>query len=166
RRVPLSVLRCGGPQATLAAGLVAVAVLASCSASDDGAERTATTRSTSSTSAPTETTRPASASLADAACDRALGLRRGPEVADPEVLEASGVVVGRRQPGVSWVQNDSGGLPRLYGIHDDGSVQRVDVTGAEALDWEDLAPAVGGDHAGLWIADTGDNATSRASVQL
>ena len=40
------------------------------------------------------------------------------------------------------------------------------MTGAEAVDWEDLAPAVGGDHAGLWIADTGDNATGRASVQL
>ena len=158
--------RRGAVRATLAAVALAVGVLAACSDADDGADRSSTTRPTSSTEGPTETTQPASAALVDAACARELKVSRGPEVADAEVLEASGVVVGRRQPGVSWVQNDSGGLPRLYGIHDDGSVQRVDVAGAEAFDWEDLAPAVGGDHAGLWIADTGDNATSRASVQL
>src|SRR5699024_9536872 len=44
----------------------------------------------------------------------------------------------------------------------DGEVQVVDVTGAESVDWEDLA--VAGDH--LWIADTGANASNRDAVQL
>lgn len=82
------------------------------------------------------------------------------------VAEASGVAVGRRTPGLLWTHNDSG-APLLYAIDTAGAVKaRVQVTGAQVDDWEDIAsgPCPGG--ACLYIADIGDNNRSRRSVTV
>ena len=39
-----------------------------------------------------------------------------------------------------WVHNDSGDLPRIFALHESGVViAEVAVTGAQAVDWEDIA---------------------------
>ena len=85
------------------------------------------------------------------------------------VRESSGIAVSRRHPGVLWTHNDSGDGPNLYAVRLDGTVLgRHAVTGARAVDWEDLAlapcPTVRGDC--LYVADTGDNEALRRSVTV
>ena len=49
-------------------------------------------------------------------CD---GMGPGEEVgtvADPAVVELSGIVASRAHPGVLWVHNDSGGAPAVYAL--------------------------------------------------
>ncbi len=84
-------------------------------------------------------------------------------VADPEATELSGLVFSRTRPDVLWTHNDSGDVPRVFALRRDGSVLgRTQITGAEAVDWEDIAtgPAPGGG-ALLYLADIGDNARAR-----
>jgi hypothetical protein len=78
----------------------------------------------------------------------------------PEGLdEVSGAAVG---DGV-WVLEDSGQPAVLTRLDRRCRVQqRVRVTGAPSVDWEDLALARGA----LWVADTGDNRARRSSVSL
>lgn len=90
-------------------------------------------------------------------------------VAEPALTEISGIAASRAHP-VIWAHNDSGGLPRVYAIGLDGADRgHVDLDGAEAVDWEDMAllPGVPGDP-GDWLllADIGDNREARASVQI
>ncbi|CAN5769942.1 hypothetical protein BH10ACT1_BH10ACT1_31630 [soil metagenome] len=159
------------PGLQLAAAFVAGTLLlggaVSCSSdagSDTGpttsrADATSTTApSTTSTSPP-----PASAAVLDAACDATLVATPSAPIVEPLLTEASGVAP---TTGRTWINNDSGDRPRLYGLAADGSVQVVDVTGAMAQDWEDLAVVSGGDDPHLWIADTGDNAKQRKTVVL
>lgn len=87
-------------------------------------------------------------------------------IADPRVVEASGITASRRHPGVLWVHNDSGDGPTLYCTRLNGSsCGRFTVEGADHYDWEDIAlgPGPGGaDH--LYIGDIGDNDRVRAAV--
>ena len=87
----------------------------------------------------------------------------------PRLTESSGVALSRAHPGILWTHNDSGDGPYLYATdlhgNDRGAIR---VSGAEAVDWEDLAlgpcPRRPGDC--LYIADTGDNRERRASVTM
>lgn len=80
------------------------------------------------------------------------------------VPEASGVAVSRRTPGVIWSLNDSGD-PLLFALDASGAVKgRVRVTGAMTDDWEDLSVASCGETTCIYIADIGDNRTSRRSI--
>ena len=87
---------------------------------------------------------------------------------DPRLNEVSGVVASRTQPGVLWVHNDSGDTARIFGIGTDGVTRaEVQVAGAEARDWEDIAMGAGPDGRDwIYVADTGDNRRVRDSVQL
>ena len=70
----------------------------------------------------------------------------------------------RSQPGLLWSHDDSGAGPVLYGLRADGRVAaRPTVTGAQAVDWEDIAagPAPDGQPL-LYVGDIGDNASRRA----
>lgn len=87
----------------------------------------------------------------------------------PRVTESSGVAVSRAHPGVLWTHNDSGDGPYLYATDLRGSDRgAVRVSGARAVDWEDIAlgpcPAGSGDC--LYIGDTGDNLERRNSVAV
>ena len=82
------------------------------------------------------------------------------------VPEASGVAVSRRTPGLLWSMNDSG-EPRLVAFDASGAMKaRVRVTGATTDDWEDLASAPCRQGSCLYIADIGDNRTSRRTITL
>jgi hypothetical protein len=89
-------------------------------------------------------------------------------VGDPSANELSGLVRSRSQPGLLWSHDDSGAGPVLFGLRADGSVvARPTVSGAQAVDWEDIAagPAADG-RPGLYIGDIGDNASRRPSVDV
>ena len=106
----------------------------------------------------------------------------GEPVALPaEARESSGVAPGVTEPGeepgsrLLWTHNDSGWPAELFGVDPAGElVAQEPVTGAENVDWEDLAvgpcPApnpwrVEGGRC-LLIADTGDNRERRDEVVL
>ena len=84
-------------------------------------------------------------------------------VSDPELDEISGIVAGRRIPGVLWAEEDSGNDPSVFALTPSGKVvARVAVDGATNRDWEALAWAMGR----LWIGDIGDNEGERSEVQV
>jgi hypothetical protein len=102
-----------------------------------------------------------------ALCGR-LGARVTGRVADPSANELSGLVRSRSQPGVLWSHDDSGAGPVLFGLLADGRVvARPTVTGAQAVDWEDIAvgPAPDGRPL-LYVGDIGDNASRRPSIDV
>jgi hypothetical protein len=82
------------------------------------------------------------------------------------VVEASGIAVSHRTPGLLWTHNDSG-EPLLHAIDASGTVMgHVQVTGARVVDWEDLAAAPCPGGSCLYIADIGDNNRSRRAITI
>ncbi len=153
------------------AGLVLTAVLAAAGCSGGDGEDTgrgsttpasvATPVADASTTAPTTT--PA-VSFASRLCDGGAPRRLG-QVDDPALAEASGLVASHANPGVLWAIADSGSPARLVAIDLTGAtVATVDVSGAENVDWEDIALLRGPDR--LVVADTGDNDGVRDTVAL
>ena len=89
--------------------------------------------------------------------------------ASPRVVESSGVAVSRAHPGVLWTHNDSGDGPYLYATDLRGSdLGFLLVSGAAAIDWEDMALGPCPTRAGscVYLADTGDNLEVRPSVTV
>lgn len=85
------------------------------------------------------------------------------------VTESSGVAVSHAHPGTLWTHNDSGDGPYLYATDLRGTDRgAVRVSGARAVDWEDIAlgpcPAMPGDC--IYVGDTGDNLERRRSVAV
>jgi hypothetical protein len=75
--------------------------------------------------------------------------------------EVSGLALSRS--GTLWTHNDSGDAPRLFGLDRRGRLRReVAVTGAEAIDWEDIA--VRGRT--MYVGDIGDNLAQRPNVTV
>lgn len=104
------------------------------------------------------------ATAGDASAQRCLeygGAQSVGELGDKKLDEASGFVVSATQTDVIWAHNDSGAEPRLHALDLQGErLARFDVTGADAVDWEDIAigPCVtAGTRDCLFIADTGNN---------
>ena len=86
-----------------------------------------------------------------------------------ELRESSGLGVSRSYPGVFWTHNDSGDRPRLYAIDSSASLlATIDVEGAGARDWEAMALGRCPSRANscLYVADIGDNRSTRASVVI
>lgn len=86
---------------------------------------------------------------------------------DERVRECSGIAIGRANPGVIWVHNDSGDGPHLYATNAEGkALGRVTLDGVKARDWEDMCSfTMDGAHY-LLIGDVGDNRRKRESVVL
>jgi hypothetical protein len=85
----------------------------------------------------------------------------------PGIEESSGVLAGRRDPGVLWTHNDSGWPARLFAIRPGGEmVATIEIDGAENVDWEDISfgPCPAGDC--IFIADIGDNNAAREFVSV
>jgi len=78
------------------------------------------------------------------------------------VPEASGVA---QAAGALWTHNDSG-APVLFRIDPDRRVTPLVVTGAGAIDWEDIAAGSCSGAECLYIADIGDNRLSRQRVTI
>jgi hypothetical protein len=89
---------------------------------------------------------------------------------DSALVEASGLVASRLSPGVLWSHNDSGDAARLFALRSDGrALARLQLSGVQAVDFEDLARGPCPDAADepgpcLWIADTGNNRQDRNEV--
>lgn len=78
--------------------------------------------------------------------------------------ESSGLVKSRAHDGVFWSHNDSGGKAQLFAVGPTGEDRGVvDVTGARAQDWEDIAVDPQGN---LWIHDGGNNANKRRDLTV
>ena len=91
------------------------------------------------------------------------------EFASPRLRESSGVAVSRAHPGVLWTHNDSGDGPYLYATDLRGRDRGfLLVPGADAIDWEDMAlgPCPTRPGTCIYLADTGDNEETRASVTV
>ena len=84
-----------------------------------------------------------------------------------EAHESSGLARSPRDPGLFWTHNDAGNEPELFAVNETGGlVQRVRVTGADLVDWEDLEAAPCGDESCLYIGDIGDNDADRDRVTV
>ncbi len=84
-------------------------------------------------------------------------------IAAPAIRESSGIVAGRKRPGVYWTHNDSGGGSFLHAMDATGKpIAYVRVVGARNVDWEDIAADAGK----LYIADVGDNSRKRPSITI
>ena len=84
-----------------------------------------------------------------------------------EIREASGLAISRRNPGLLWVHNDSGGQPLLHAIEPNGTYRgAVRIEGARNIDWEDIASFELDGKPWLLIADTGDNAGKGKNREL
>jgi hypothetical protein len=143
--------------AALAAGTVAA--VAACGGDDAPATTTAAARTALTATTPRAPAAPAPPAICGAVRTRVLG-----RVNAPEATELSGLAVSAAQRGVLWSHNDSGDRARLFALRTDGSlIASLDVPGAEAVDWEDIAVGPGGD---LLVADIGDNQARRASVDV
>jgi hypothetical protein len=95
---------------------------------------------------------------------RALRVRVTGRVADPSANELSGLVRSPSQPDLLWSHDDSGGQPVLFGLRTDGRVAtRPTVTGAQNVDWEDIASGPG---PRLYVGDIGDNERNRPSIDV
>jgi hypothetical protein len=91
------------------------------------------------------------------------------QLEDRAINESSGIVASRRNPNLFWTHNDSGDGPTLYALDRNGkSKGRWRVTGAQAVDWEDIAAGPGPQPgvSYLYIGDIGDNDSVRDSVTV
>ena len=87
-------------------------------------------------------------------------------------IENSGIVKSRHHDDLYWTINDSGDEPRVYPLHQDGSLwgssryesqPGVIVSGAINVDWEDIAVD---DEGRLIICDVGNNRNDRRDLVL
>ena len=102
-------------------------------------------------------------------CERFSAPRVSGTIAEPGVIEVSGLAGSRQWSDVLWAHNDSGGAPELYAVAEDGtSLGTYPIEGAEAVDWEDMAagPDASGTTEVLYVGDIGDNDAARASVTV
>jgi len=94
------------------------------------------------------------------------GVSQG-NVQSSAINEASGVAASRRNPGVLWVHNDSGDSARVFAMTTAGVHLGIyNLTGASAVDWEDIAigpgPVTGAHY--IYAGDIGDNNGVRANI--
>jgi hypothetical protein len=78
--------------------------------------------------------------------------------ADPRITESSGLVAGSRS-NLLFTHNDSGDVARFFAVDRTGRTRAVyRLRGVQARDWEDISRGPGQT---LWLADIGDNSSTR-----
>lgn len=90
-------------------------------------------------------------------------------IRDARIVEASGLVASRRNPGCYYVHNDSGDSPRVFLINRTGqTLLTIQLDGARAIDYEDIALAPGRQPGSydVCVADIGDNRATRADLTI
>lgn len=84
--------------------------------------------------------------------------------------EVSGLAASHAHPGVLWLHEDSGAGPVFWAMSNTAEVlAKVTVTGASAVDWEDMAlgPCTAGSASDcIYIGDIGDNGLSRTNYAV
>ena len=109
------------------------------------------------------------ASAAATVCDRFGAVAVAGTVQDDTLVEASGIAASRAWPGVLWSHNDSGGKPEIVALSSTGAaLGRYPLTGAKAVDWEDIAvgPGPQAGRSYVYVADIGDNGGRRSDVTV
>lgn len=87
------------------------------------------------------------------------------DVTNPNIMESSGLAPSLIRGGQYYTHNDSGDSARFFEIDLKGTLVRTyKVTGAEAVDWEDMASARIGGKPYLFFGDIGDNGERRESI--
>jgi hypothetical protein len=84
----------------------------------------------------------------------------------PEIPEASGLAVSRRNHGLLWSHNDSGSAAVLFAIDPAGNVRGRVRLPIVTRDWEDVSVARCSTGDCLYVADIGDNRSRRPAVQI
>lgn len=99
---------------------------------------------------------------------RTLRLSDVGRVQDDTLVELSGLVQSRRRGGPLWAIQDSGAAAELIALRTSGAtVGRWTVSGAQNVDWEDLATGPGpGGTPWLYAADLGDNQEQREAITI
>jgi hypothetical protein len=90
-------------------------------------------------------------------------------VTAPEIVEASGIVASRQNPGVLWTHNDSGFGGSVFALSTNGALLgRYYVPTAFGGNYEDIAigPGPNPDHQYLYLGDIGDGFLSRFSIRV
>ena len=96
------------------------------------------------------------------ACPRFSQGRKLGRVQPPKLIEASGLAVSRKNPGVLWAHNDAAGRARLFAMSDTGrDLGRYRLAGAKVADLEDIALGPG-DKPGKWYLYLGDIGANNA----
>lgn len=88
----------------------------------------------------------------------------GGAIDSAEIGELSGLAASREHPGVLWAHNDSGDTARIFALAEDGTaLGTYSVSGAEAIDWEDIAvgPGPTPGSSAIFVGDIGDNLFAR-----
>ena len=85
------------------------------------------------------------------------------------ITEASGIAASRKNNGVFWVHNDSGGLSRIFAFDSLGQhLGNYYIAGIQNRDWEDIAigpgPIEGEQY--IYIGDIGDNSAKYDSKYI
>jgi len=89
-------------------------------------------------------------------------------IRNPELTEISGMAFGKQNPGMIYLQTDSGGEPAVY-VMDSMGVEhgKIMLIGAKNRDWEDIAVGPGLDQKSyIYIADIGDNRAKRENITI
>ena len=87
-------------------------------------------------------------------------------VTDP-LVELSGLVASRAQPGVLYAHNDSGDTARFFAIGADARLlQTFTLDGATANDWEDIALGPCPSGTCVYLGDIGDNLRVRTNYAI
>lgn len=120
------------------------------------AQRLAVVASTAGMLAAFSLSAPPTALASDSTLDRT--------IRDDDVVESSGLARSTYARRLLWTHNDRGDGPRIFGVNWRGDTRAVvRLSGAAAVDWEDIASGPG--HT-LWVADIGDNARSRGYISV
>jgi hypothetical protein len=89
-------------------------------------------------------------------------------ISSDEINESSGLTSSPCQPEVLWTHNDSGDKAFIYALDKTGKkLATFIVSGAENIDWEDIA--IRRDKTGacfLYLADTGNNEQARSELTI
>lgn len=87
-------------------------------------------------------------------------------LADDALIEASGLVVSRRDPEVLWSHNDSGHSASLFALGRDGRALGTWTLPVTDGDWEDIAWGMEGSTPLLFVGDIGNNDGTRDSLTV
>ncbi len=86
---------------------------------------------------------------------------------DERLNECSGLAASRRYRDLLWTHNDSGDSARLFLVDGKGQTRAtVELDGAQAIDWEDMALSGRGHDVWLYAADIGDNLEARSEIAI
>ncbi len=83
------------------------------------------------------------------------------------LIELSGLAASRRHPGLVYAHNDSGDSPRFFALGKAGEIAaEIDLKGAAAVDWEDMAIGPCPSGSCVYLADIGDNGLIRKEYAI